>query len=79
MLAKKLLEMQELQDTLMHRKIMDTAEQIMADDDYSLADSLNQAIRKRKFLVDAIIPDSKPCGEPDFESDSEPEYEENEE
>ena len=46
---------------------MDKAEQIMDDDDFSLEESINQAVKKRKFLVDAILPESKPCGESENE------------
>ena len=72
-LTDYLILWQKVQDTDLYRKLMQTAENLMLEDDYNLEESIRQAVKQRKFTVDQLIVEKEINDETDDESEDESE------
>ena len=55
--ANYLILMRKIQDTEMYRKLMQTVDNLMDEDEYDLDEAVKQAVKQRKHLVDQLFPE----------------------
>ena len=70
-LADYFILMRKIQDTDLYRKLMQTVENLMENDEYSAEEAIKQAIKQRKYMIDRLIADA--VDEDDDETDEESE------
>ena len=70
-LANYLIRMQQVKETEMYQKLMQTAEKLMEEEDYSLEEAIKQTLKQRKFMFEELLPESN-----EDEAESDTEYEE---
>ena len=56
-MANYLILMRKIQDTEMYRKLMQTVDNLMDEDEYDLDEAVKQAVKQRKHLVDQLFPE----------------------
>ena len=58
-LAYFLVLMRKLQETDMYKKLVQTAEHLMDEEEFSFEEAIQQALRQRKFMFDRLLPEMK--------------------
>ena len=74
-LARYLLQMQKMQETDMYQKLMQTVENLMGEEEYSLEEAIKQALRQRKFMFDELVKEESDGSESEEEGGEEEEEE----
>ena len=70
-LAKYFMQMQQIQDTELYKKIMQTAQNLMDTEEYNLEEAIPQAIKQRKFMFEQLVKENQDEGSASSESNNE--------
>ena len=70
-LADYFILMRKIQDTDLYRKLMQTVENLMENDEYSAEEAIKQAIKQRKYMIDRLIADAVEEDDDEIDNESE--------
>ena len=61
--------MRKIQDTELYRKLMQTVDNLMEEDEFGLEEAVKQALKQRKFMVDQLVVEKEIKDDTDDESE----------